>query len=62
MNLREAQDLLGVDPRDDADKVRRAYLRKVKKHKPERDPEGFQRVREAYDLPNPKEPGREAAE
>ncbi|MBN4059279.1 hypothetical protein JYT22_01345, partial [Endomicrobium sp. AH-315-J14] len=30
--------------------MRRAYLRAVKKHKPERDPEGFKRVREAYEV------------
>lgn len=30
--------------------LRRAYLQAIKKHKPEADPEGFQRVREAYEL------------
>lgn len=30
--------------------IRRAYLRGVKAHPPERDPEGFQRVRAAYDF------------
>jgi hypothetical protein len=32
------------------DELRRAYLRAVKAHSPERDPEGFQRVRAAYEL------------
>jgi hypothetical protein len=30
--------------------IRRAYLRQVRVHSPERDPEGFRRVREAYEL------------
>jgi len=30
--------------------IRRAYLRQVRAHPPERDPEGFRRVREAYEL------------
>ena len=52
-----------------ADRVRRAYLRKVREHPPERDPDGFQRVRAAFDLlrdgvfgvpePAPPEPIRE---
>ncbi len=50
MNLAEARSLLAVTARDDAKAVRRAYLRKVKQHKPERDPDGFQRVREAYEV------------
>ena len=50
MDLREARELLGVTPADDEKKVRRKYLRAVKKHKPERDPEGFQRVREAFEI------------
>lgn len=50
MTLAEARAELGVDGSSDGDAVRRAYLRALKQHKPERDPEGFQRVREAYDL------------
>ncbi|HEY6725618.1 MAG TPA: hypothetical protein VI197_16395 [Polyangiaceae bacterium] len=46
----EARTLLGVDQGTGADEVRRAYLRLVKKHRPEQDPGGFQRVREAYDI------------
>jgi len=30
--------------------LKRAYLKKVRAHPPERDPQGFQRVREAYEL------------
>jgi len=50
MHVQEARALLGVEPDADPKTVRRAYLRAVKKHKPERDPDGFQRVREAYEL------------
>ncbi len=50
MDLPEARELLGVDAGTDAKSIKRAYLRAVKRHKPERDPEGFQRVREAYQL------------
>lgn len=49
MDLREARELLQVDEAIDAKGLERAYLRAVKRHKPERDPEGFQRVREAYE-------------
>jgi hypothetical protein len=32
------------------DRVRRAYIRQVRAHPPERDPTGFQRVRSAYEF------------
>jgi len=41
---------LGVDADASALIVRRAYLRGVKAHPPERDPEGFARLREAFDV------------
>ncbi|MDP2659676.1 MAG: DnaJ domain-containing protein [Dehalococcoidia bacterium] len=40
---------LGIDPDATGDEIRRAYLEKVREHPPERDPEGFKRVREAYE-------------
>ena len=46
----EAQTLLGLENGADTKQVRSAYLRLLKKHKPERDPSGFQRLREAYEL------------
>jgi hypothetical protein len=41
--------VLGVEPDATSDPVRIAYHRKVREHPPERDPEGFKRVREAYE-------------
>ena len=49
MDLDEARAVLGLDGNIDADSLRRAYLRTLKRFKPERDPEGFQRVRAAYE-------------
>ncbi len=41
---------LGVEPDADAKAVKRAYFRGVRKHPPEKDPEGFRRIREAYEV------------
>jgi hypothetical protein len=41
--------VLGVAPDADDSVIRRAYLRLVRDHSPERDPEGFRRVRAAYE-------------
>ena len=50
MTFEEALVILDIDATVDDKVARRAYLRAVKAHPPERDPEGFRRVREAYDL------------
>lgn len=52
MTVIEAVELLGLLPGvpATADQTKRAYLRKLREHPPERDPEGFQTVRSAYDL------------
>lgn len=50
MTEEDARALLGVDAAATHGQLRRAYLRAVKKHKPERDPDGFKAVREAYEL------------
>lgn len=44
-------DILGLTraEADDATAVKRAYARKLKEHRPDRDPEGFRRVRDAYE-------------
>lgn len=63
MTLDEALRELGLERGASPDEVRRAYLRRVKTHKPEADPTGFRRLREAYeralqpgaDLPAPDE-------
>lgn len=49
MTLDEARALLGVAPDCDRTQVRRAYLRAIKEAPPERDPERFMLLREAYD-------------
>lgn len=50
MNLDEALDLVRVPPGTDAKEIRRAYLRRIRDFRPESDPEGFQRLRAAYEL------------
>jgi len=44
-----------------AEGLKRAYLKKVRAHPPERDPQGFQRVRKAYELLQGLEPVRAAS-
>jgi curved DNA-binding protein CbpA len=41
--------VLGVTESADDGAIRRAYLRLVRQHPPERDPDGFRRVRAAYE-------------
>jgi hypothetical protein len=50
VTLDEAFAELGLDPDAGSDGARRAYLRLLKTRKPETDPEGFMRLRAAYDL------------
>ncbi len=40
---------LGVPPDATADQIKRAYFRAVRQHPPERDPEGFKALREAWE-------------
>ena len=42
-------DVLGIDETADDDAVRAAYLAAVRRSPPDRDPEGFRRVRDAYE-------------
>ncbi len=50
MTPSEARAILGIEPGLDPKALRRAYLRKLKTCKPEVDPEGFARLRGAYEL------------
>lgn len=50
MTLDEALRELGIDRSAMPEQARRAYLRGIKAHKPENDPQGFRRLREAYEL------------
>ena len=50
VTLEEALVELGVEAGADPETVRRAYLRVIKVRKPESDPDGFKRAREAYEI------------
>ncbi|WP_438030361.1 DnaJ domain-containing protein [Sorangium sp. So ce233] len=56
----EARDALAVAPDADAAAIKRAYRRQVVAHPPDIDPEGFRRVREAFELLS--DPGARARE
>ena len=43
-------ELLGVDETAGNDEIRAAYQRAIVAHPPDRDPGGFQKVRDAYDV------------
>ncbi len=50
MTRTEAFALLGVPLDADASQLRRAYMKGLRRHKPDQDPEGFMRWRAAYEL------------
>ncbi len=50
MDLRAAYERLKVEPGTPAKEARRAYLKLLKIHKPETDPDGFKAIREAYEV------------
>src|SRR6187402_2882370 len=52
MSEAEAFEILGLTGLgvSSAGELKRAYLKQVRQHPPERDPEGFRRVRDAYEL------------
>jgi len=49
MTIEDARAVLGVTAEMSADETRRTYLRLTRKHGPETDPQGFARIREAYE-------------
>ena len=53
MTVEEALRELGVDAAAGREEIRRAYLRLIKTRKPESDPDGFQRARQAYEVARP---------
>jgi DnaJ-class molecular chaperone len=46
----DPQNILGVSQDADAGEIRAAYLNKIKEYPPERCPEEFERVRDAYKI------------
>jgi len=59
ITIEEAGRILEIPIEADEAEIRSAYLTKVKQYPPERSPEEFQRVRQAYDLfRDPRERGR----
>ncbi|MGD9138334.1 MAG: DnaJ domain-containing protein [Desulfobacterales bacterium] len=48
----DPQNILGVSQDADAGEIRAAYLNKIKEYPPERCPQEFERVRDAYEMLN----------
>jgi curved DNA-binding protein CbpA len=46
----DPREILGLAPNATDEEIRAAYLKKVKEYPPERSPEAFERIRDAYDL------------
>ncbi len=47
--MKTAFEILGVPENDEDERIKQAYLRKVKQFPPEKSPERFQQIREAYE-------------
>lgn len=45
----DPQEILGIPAGAGEEEIRAAYLRKVKEHPPERSPEEFEKIRDAYE-------------
>jgi len=46
----DPREILGVPPDAGDERIRDAYLRKVKEHPPDREPAAFERIRDAYEV------------
>ncbi len=44
----DPREVLGIGPDAGEEEIRAAYVRKVKEHPPDRSPEEFERIRDAY--------------
>jgi DnaJ-class molecular chaperone len=49
MNIDEARQLLEIRREADEEEIRAAYVRKVKQYPPDRSPQEFEQVQEAYE-------------
>ncbi len=41
-------DVLGIEPTDDRKAIKKAYAQLIRQHRPDEDPEGFERINEGY--------------
>jgi len=48
--MMDPREVLGIPPNATEDQIRAAYLAKVKEYSPERSPEEFEKVRDAYEI------------
>ena len=57
--MKEDYKILGLEPGADPDEIKKAYFRQLRKHSPEKDPEGFRKLRAAYERLQNQDPGEE---